>query len=331
MPRSGRPAHCQTLAPTATLSGVQTERFPNGDSYVGQMAGAVREGQGTYTWSDGRRYVGAFRAGLEDGQGVYTYPNGEKYEGQFQANRRAGQGTYRWPDGRQYVGEFRDDRQNGRGTYTWPDGKKYVGEFRNGVASGQGSFTWPDGRRYVWQLSDDQPNGQGTLTFADGRQQSGLFRNGDYVGGSGGIVQVAAASSGGGAAGTPNGGEVQLQRRGGTYIVPVQINDQQAVDFHIDSGAADVSVPAYLFEQMKSSGSLRADDLLGSETYVMANGASVRAQTFRIRTLKVGPVVVRDVRASVSQYAGPPLLGMSVLGRFNSWSVDNGRGVLILP
>src|SRR5216684_5207002 len=75
----------------APLPGQQTERFPNGDLYVGQMAGGLRDGQGTYTWSDGRRYAGTFRAGLEQGQGTYSYPNGEKYEGQFLANRRTGQ------------------------------------------------------------------------------------------------------------------------------------------------------------------------------------------------------------------------------------------------
>jgi clan AA aspartic protease (TIGR02281 family) len=112
--------------------------------------------------------------------------------------------------------------------------------------------------------------------------------------------------------------------------VAVEVNGQAPLDFHIDSGAAHVSVPAYVFQQMKSAGSVRAEDMLGTETYVLGNGTTIKAETFRIRTLKVGSVVVRDVRASVSQYAGPPLLGMSFLGRFNSWSVDNGRGMLIL-
>ena len=123
----------QPATTAGALAGAQTERFANGDVYVGQMAGGVREGQGTYTWSDGRRYVGGFRAGLQDGHGSYTYPNGEKYEGQFQANRRAGQGTYSWPDGRRYVGDFQADRPHGRGTYSWPDGKNYVGEFSSGA------------------------------------------------------------------------------------------------------------------------------------------------------------------------------------------------------
>ena len=309
----------QPATTAGALPGAQTERFPNGDVYVGQIAGGLREGQGSYAWSDGRRYVGGFRAGLEDGQGTYTYPNGEKYEGQFQANRRTGQGTYTWPDGRKYVGDFLNDRPHGRGAYSWPDGKKYVGDFQNGAANGQGTYTWPDGRKYVGELADDQPNGRGTFTAADGRRQSGLFRNGEYV-----------ATAAGAPATLYSGGEVALQRRGGTYVVPVEINGQPAIDFHIDSGAADVSVPAYLFQQMKAAGSLRPEDMLGSETYTLANGASIKAETFRIRLLKVGSIELKDVRASVSQYAGPPLLGMSFLGRFNSWSVDNGRGVLIL-
>jgi clan AA aspartic protease (TIGR02281 family) len=309
----------QSATTVGALPGAQTERFPNGDVYVGQISGGLREGQGSYAWSDGRRYVGGFRAGLEDGQGTYSYPNGEKYEGQFQANRRTGQGTYTWPDGRRYVGEFLNDCPHGRGTYSWPDGKKYVGDFRSGAASGQGTYTWPDGRKYVGELHDDQPNGQGTFTAADGRRQSGLFRNGEYV-----------ATAAGAPATAYSGGEVALTRRGGTYVVPVEINGQPAIDFHIDSGAADVSVPAYLFQQMKAAGSLRPEDMLGSETYTLANGASIKAETFRIRLLRVGSIELKDVRASVSQYAGPPLLGMSFLGRFNSWSVDNGRSVLIL-
>ena len=60
------------------LPGQQTERFTNVDLYVGQMAGDLREGQGTYSWSDGRRYAGSFHAGLQQGQGTYSYPNGEK-------------------------------------------------------------------------------------------------------------------------------------------------------------------------------------------------------------------------------------------------------------
>jgi predicted aspartyl protease len=37
---------------------------------------------------------------------------------------------------------------------------------------------------------------------------------------------------------------VQLEREGGTYVVPVKINDAITLKFVVDSGATDVSVPA---------------------------------------------------------------------------------------
>lgn len=289
-----------------------------GEGYVGAYKDGLRSGQGTYTWTDGRKYVGGFRDGLPNGRGIYTLPNGEKYAGEFEDNRRT-QGTYTWPDGRQYVGPFRDDKPDGAGTYSWPDGKKYVGDFRAGSAEGQGVYTWPDGRRYVGALRGDLPNGQGTLTFADGRRMTGAFHDGDYVG----TTPVAAIS-------VVASAEIPLEKRGGTFLVPVLINDTLSLDFYLDSGSADVTVPAATFEALRRAGTIGPDDIIGSETYLMANGVARKATIFRIRSLKVGSVVLQNVRGSLSDQTGPPLLGMSFLGRFSSWSVDNGRSVLVL-
>jgi hypothetical protein len=308
---AGCAATVSTSAPAGALSG--------GESYVGAYKDGLRSGEGTYSWADGRKYVGSFRDGLPNGRGVYTLPNGEKYVGEFQDNRRT-QGTYRWPDGRQYVGPFRDDRPDGAGTYSWPDGKKYVGEFRAGSAEGQGVYTWPDGRRYVGALRSDLPNGQGTLTLGDGRQFSGEFRDGDYVGTTPVVATNAVATS----------AEIPLEKRGGTFIVPVLINDSLSLDFYLDSGSADVTIPAATFEALRRAGTVGPDDIIGAETYLMANGAARKSTIFRIRSLKVGSVVLQNVRGSLSDQTGPPLLGMSFLGRFSSWSVDNGRSVLVL-
>jgi clan AA aspartic protease (TIGR02281 family) len=299
-----------TSAPAGSMAG--------GESYVGAYKDGLRSGQGTYTWADGRTYVGNFRDGLPNGRGVYTLPNGEKYVGEFQDNRRT-QGTYSWPDGRQYIGPFRDDRPDGAGAYSWPDGKKYVGDFRAGAAEGQGVYTWPDGRKYVGALRGDLPNGQGTLTLGDGRQMSGEFRDGDYISATPVVATNAASST-----------EIPLEKRGGTFIVPVLINDSLSLDFYLDSGSADVTIPAATFEALKRAGTIRPDDIIGAETYLMANGASRKSTIFRIRSLKVGSVVLQNVRGSLSDQTGPPLLGMSFLGRFSAWSVDNGRGVLVL-
>lgn len=312
---------CATPPPTTIVTtrvaSAQAPR-PIVEEYVGPYHNGLRSGEGTYTWADGRKYAGTFRRGLPNGHGIYTLANGETYAGDFQDNRRT-QGTYTWPDGRQYVGAFRDDKPNGVGTYTWPDGKKYVGDFRDGRAEGNGTYIWSDGRKYVGELRGDVPNGQGTLQLADGRQQTGQFRGGDYLGAHPTAQTVAATAS-----------EVALDRRGGTFLVPALLNDAVSLDFYLDSGAADVSVPPATFEALKRAGSIRPEDIIGQESYLMANGASNKATLFTIRSLKVGSIVLKNVRGSVSELAGPPLLGMSFLGRFSSWTVDNGRSILVL-
>jgi clan AA aspartic protease (TIGR02281 family) len=302
---------CASAASTTVASS-------NVEQYSGPYENGLRSGEGTYTWADGRMYVGTFRNGLPNGRGAYTLANGDTYVGDFQDNRWT-QGAYTWRDGRRYVGPFRDDRPSGVGTYTWPDGKKYVGDYRDGRASGNGTYTWPDGRKYVGEVRDDLPDGHGTLQLAGGRQQTGEFRNGDFLGAQP-VVQAAATSP----------SEVALDRRGGTFLVSALMNDSVSLDFYLDSGAADVNVPAATFEALKRAGTIRPEDIIGTESYLMANGASNKAVLFTIRTLKVGSVVLRNVRASVSEHAGPPLLGMSFLGRFSSWTVDNGRSILVL-
>jgi len=301
----------------STTTAVAAARAQQVEEYIGPYHNGLRSGEGTYTWADGRKYVGTFRQGLPNGHGTYTLANGDTYDGQFRDNLWV-EGTYSWRDGRRYVGPFRDNKPNGVGTYTWPDGKKYVGDYRDGRAEGNGTYTWPDGRKYTGQIRDELPNGHGTMLLADGRQQTGEFRNGDYLGAQG-VVQAAAAS-----------GEVALERRGGTFLVPALLNDSVSLDFYLDSGAADVSVPVATFEALKRAGTIRPEDIIGTENYLMANGASNKATLFTIRSLKVGSTVLTNVRASVSTLAGPPLLGMSFLGRFSSWTVDNRRSFLVL-
>jgi hypothetical protein len=124
--------------------------------------------------------------------------------------------------------------------------------------------------------------------------------------------------------------EVALTPSGGTLTVPVVINGALQLGFVIDSGASDVVIPVDVVTTLLRTGSLRDGDFLGSQTYVLADGSRLPSLRFRIRSLKVGDTVLQDVTASVSPVSGEPLLGQSFLGRFRSWSIDNGRGLLVL-
>jgi clan AA aspartic protease (TIGR02281 family) len=124
--------------------------------------------------------------------------------------------------------------------------------------------------------------------------------------------------------------EVPLRRSGGTFYVPVTINDTVTVNFVVDSGASDVVIPHDIVEQLKQSGTLGPEDLKGSQIYTVANGAKVVSQVLRIRSLRLGSRTVENVKGSESQGKGIALLGQSFLSRFKSWSIDNSRQVLVL-
>jgi TPR repeat protein len=77
-------------------------------------------------------------------------------------------------------------------------------------------------------------------------------------------------------------------------------------------------------------GKLKESDYLGAKTYVLADGSTFPAQTFRIRSLKVGNKVLENVNGSIASVKGGLLLGQSFLSRFKSWSVDNTKHALLL-
>ena len=68
----------------------------------------------------------------------------------------------------------------------------------------------------------------------------------------------------------------------------------------------------------------------GVYLYKNADGEVFQAQTFLIRSLKIGNVEAPNVQAKVSPSNAPPLLGQSFLKRFKSWSIDNSTQELIL-
>lgn len=128
----------------------------------------------------------------------------------------------------------------------------------------------------------------------------------------------------------PRHAEIALTRRQGTYLVRGVVNECLTFDFHLDSGAADVTLPRAQFEQLRAARALSPAEIIGSDTYVMADGRTATQELFLIKTLQIGPMIVRDVRAAVMPGDAPALLGMSFLGRFAVWSINNHREVLSL-
>ena len=123
---------------------------------------------------------------------------------------------------------------------------------------------------------------------------------------------------------------VALKRENGAYVVRAVVNDQITLNFTLDSGATDVSIPEDVFSTLVRTGTIAKTDYLDTQVYQLADGSETRSQRVRIRSLRVGSVELRDVIASVAPKAGSLLLGQSFLARRGSWTIDNQRHLLVI-
>jgi clan AA aspartic protease (TIGR02281 family) len=125
-------------------------------------------------------------------------------------------------------------------------------------------------------------------------------------------------------------GVVPIEAHDGAYAVPVLINGVLTENFIIDSGSADVSIPAGVAAALIRSGTMSGSDLIGSKTYVMADGSRVPSDTYRLSSLKIGDLVMQNVTVRVAAEKSHFLLGQSFLSRLKSWSMDNGKLILLI-
>ena len=123
---------------------------------------------------------------------------------------------------------------------------------------------------------------------------------------------------------------VKMQNDGGTFVIPVLINNVITLKFVVDSGASDVSIPADVVSTLLRTDTIDKSDFVGTQTYELADGTRVPSVRFRLRSLKVGGILIENVLAGVAPLEGSLLLGQSFLGRFKSWSMDNAAHVLVL-
>lgn len=164
--------------------------------------------------------------------------------------------------------------------------------------------------------------------------------NGSDVNRCGEIIIAAGVRSTVVASAQPANADVRLTRDGktiipleplnGIYVVPGVINGVMNVKFAVDTGASVVAIPADVVKTLVEAGFIAQTDFLGERTYRFANGATLQSQTFRIRSLQVGNVVIENVEAGVLPENAPLLLGQSFLTRLKSWSMDTTTHVLII-
>lgn len=125
--------------------------------------------------------------------------------------------------------------------------------------------------------------------------------------------------------------EVPLVRdRHGTFTLLAMLNGTTTLAFTLDTGATNVTIPQSIAQELMRDGSLTVADYVGNAISILPDGTKRHDTLYRLRSVTIGGLTVTDVECSVGDEGSALLLGQSFLSKFGSWSVDNGRGVLVL-
>jgi clan AA aspartic protease (TIGR02281 family) len=124
--------------------------------------------------------------------------------------------------------------------------------------------------------------------------------------------------------------EIPLRKQGNSYYVAVSINGFPPMPFVLDTGANSVVLPKELVLTLIRAGTLQQSDLIAPISTRMADNSEFQTVAFRIRELRVGEHVIRNVTGVVVPTGSDALLGVSFLSQFGSVTIDNHRNVLVL-
>ena len=92
-----------------------------------------------------------------------------------------------YDDGSSYDGEWLNQNFDGHGIYIWPNGQRFEGEWKKGIRI-KGTYTWPEKRtgymyKYVGEFNKEGNfDGKGTAYYVGGATDSGVWKNGEFVG-----------------------------------------------------------------------------------------------------------------------------------------------------
>lgn len=124
---------------------------------------------------------------------------------------------------------------------------------------------------------------------------------------------------------------IDLTFENGVYKLPVNLNSVMSLSFTLDLGASDVSISPDVFLVLYRAGTISESDFIGTETYRFADGSTAKSSVFNLKSIQIGNIVLKDVRASISNnISSPLLLGQSALKKLPSYKIDNQNHKLII-
>lgn len=121
---------------------------------------------------------------------------------------------------------------------------------------------------------------------------------------------------------------ITMEKINGIYMIPCKVNGL-SLKFVLDTGASDVSISETEALFMLKNGYLKKEDIGEKEYYTLANGNITEGVTINLKTIEIGGVILKNIRASiVLEQKAPLLLGQSVLEKLGTYKVNNNKLIL---
>lgn len=122
-----------------------------------------------------------------------------------------------------------------------------------------------------------------------------------------------------------------VKTSGNIFLVPVNVNNTLKMDFMIDTGASETSIPKYIILSLVRSGSIKIEDFLPGKTYTYADGKQYDSRRINIKEVNIGGIKLKNIAVSVADSdMAPLLLGQNVLQQLGSVTFDYKNNLLVV-
>ncbi len=122
---------------------------------------------------------------------------------------------------------------------------------------------------------------------------------------------------------------LKMETENGVKYVWIEINGIR-LRFIFDTGASSICISISEATVLYRQGTLRKEDILDKEYFQDATGKISEGTKINLRTVKIGNLILENIKATVIDNVNAPLLlGQSVLENFGKIEIDNKNRQII--
>jgi aspartyl protease family protein len=122
---------------------------------------------------------------------------------------------------------------------------------------------------------------------------------------------------------------LKMELENGVRYVWIELNGIR-LRFIFDTGASSICISPAEATVLYRQGTLKKEDILDVEYFQDATGKISEGTTINLREVKIGNLILENVKATIIDNVNAPLLlGQTVLERFGSIEIDNENSEII--